>query len=271
MADKVEWRKVWEQKAAEGLSDFELDRGRSPIDQETENLSERELLNFIEPKESETILDAGCGTGVNILRLHSRVRRIVGIDYARGSLERCRKSVQLQKIKNTHVCVASVTAIPLPGRSVNKVVCLSVLQYLGDEQARQALREFVRVLVPDGTIILHVKNLSSVYWSTLWLAKKVKVLLGGTTRIEYFRSFQWYANELAALECNVLGYDSFNLLLLDVMPQRLVATVRRFELRHHGSPFFRLSFVRRHGAELMVKARVACASTKASGTRKALG
>lgn len=266
MNSSVNWKQVWEDKSSGRLSDFELDRGRSLLDLEIENLSEQRLVKFIEPKEFETLLDAGCGTGMNIVRLHSRVQNIIGIDYSRGSLERCQKTIKARNIKNAHVCIASVTDIPLPDGSVNKIVLLSVLQYLDDAEVRQVLREFIRVLVPDGVIILHVKNLSSLYWSTLRFFKKVKSFLGGITQIEHVRTFQWYANELASLNCNILDYDSFNVLILDVMPQKLVSLVRRFEMRHHGDLPFRHSFMRRHGAELLLKTKVPGRHVESSGS-----
>ena len=242
MRDSTSWRRVWEDKSTDNVPDFELDRGISPRDREIENLSEQELISFIEPREVETVLDAGCGTGVNILRLHSRVRNIIGFDYAWGSVQRCQKRMQSHNIKNAYVCHASATAIPLPDCSVDRILCLSVLQYLDDAEFRRGLREFVRVLSPGRVVILHVKNLSSVYWSTLWIAKKLKTLLGMSTRIEYFRSFGWYVNELAALNCRILDYNSFNLLYIDHMPKRMLSFFQRIELRHHSGALFGLLF-----------------------------
>src|SRR5215469_45339 len=113
MPNSFSWRRVWEDKSTENVSDFELDRGISPRHQEIENLAEQELVNFIGPSGSEVILDTGCGTGVNILRLHAKARTIIGIDYAWGLLERCQKRVQAHKIKNAFLVHASATAIPL--------------------------------------------------------------------------------------------------------------------------------------------------------------
>ena len=257
LGTRTNWRQVWENKSGESVSDFEVDRLRPVLDQEVEDLSERELINFIEPKDSEAVLDAGCGTGVNILRLHSRIRNVVGFDYAWGSLKRCQHRIQTHNIRNARLCMASIVTIPLPDCSVDKVLCLSVFQYLNDSEVRQALKEFVRVLTPGGTIILHVKNFWSLYWLTLLFVKRLKALLGRNPRIEHLRSFSWYVNELKHLGCTVLDYDSFDLLLLDVVPPRLVPVLRRFELRNHSGPLFRNSFARRHGAELMIKARVA--------------
>lgn len=252
----TDWRQAWERESGSSVSDYELDRGRLPLNQEAEILSERELLSFIDPKDSETILDAGCGTGVNILRLHSRTRRIIAIDYAQGSLERCQQKIQARDIRNALLCVASVMAIPANDCSVDKILCMSVFQYLDDNEVRQALREFVRVLTPGGTIVLHVKNFSSLYWSTLWAAKRLKKLMGMSPRIEYLRPFRWYIKELKNSGLKILDYESYNLLMFDLVPQKLTSITQWFELKHHKGPFFRHPFVRRHGAELMIKAGV---------------
>jgi SAM-dependent methyltransferase len=256
MRDSTNWRRVWEEKSHQNVSDFELDRGRSPHQQEIERLSERELVDFIGLGGPETVLDAGCGTGVNICRFYSQVKTIIGIDYAFGSLGRCKHRIQAQEIMNSHLCMASVCSLPLPERSVNRILCLSVLQYLDDNEVRQVLKEFARVSGPAGVIIVHVKNSSSLYWLTLRLAKRLKSLLGRPTRVYYLRPFRWYQNELASLNCRVVDYNSFNLLTLEGMPTWLVAFLQKFELEHYSSPLFRVPFVRRHGADLKIKATV---------------
>ncbi len=192
MNSSTKWRMAWEQDSRKDVPDFVLDRGISPRDQEIEILSEQEHVNFIEPRDCDVLLDAGCGTGVNILRLHSRVRKIMGIDFSSGSLERCQRKLQEERVNNAHVSVASIAAIPLSDKSVDKILCLSVLQYLDDEEVRRALREFTRVSKSGGVLILHVKNSHSLYWSTLRFAKKLKTLLGWTTDTYYLRPFRWY-------------------------------------------------------------------------------
>lgn len=256
MKTPYDWRRAWEEKSKRVVSDFEFDRGTSPRQQELENLSDTELIDFIEPKKFEIVLDAGCGSGVNVHRLHSRVKGIVAFDYSSGSVERCRKRIRAHQIENAEVFVASVSAIPLPDSCVDKVLCMSVLQYLNEQEVRRAFKEFVRVLTPGGIIILHVKNLSSLYWSTLWVAKKLKLLLGGSTRLEHLRSFRWYVNGLESVNCLVLDYNSFNMLYLDGMPRKVLTLFQTFELRHSRDLLFHLPFIRRHGAELKIKARI---------------
>ena len=148
--------------------------------------------------------------------------------------------MQDYQVHNAYLCLASVTAVPLRDCSVIRVLCLSVLQYLDDEEVRRVFREFVRVLCPGGTIVLHVKNVSSLYWSTLWVAKKLKTLLGWNTQAYYLRSFRWYVNELTSLDCRLLDYKSFNLLMLDFMPKRLIYFLQKLELRHQANLFLRV-------------------------------
>jgi ubiquinone/menaquinone biosynthesis C-methylase UbiE len=256
MSDSANWREFWERQSSQDVSDYEFDRGTSPRDAEAEELSARELLEFIEPKSGEIIFDAGCGTGVNMFLLHSLVQRVIGMDYSEGAIVRCRRRIQSQNIQNVELHQGSLTALPLPDRSADKILCMSVLQYLDDEDARKAFREFARVLKPDGTVILHVKNRSSLYLSTLRLAKRVKRLLGGKAKLEYVRPFRWYVRELESAGFCLDTYNSFNLLVIEGMPRALVRFLQRMELRHHKDFPLRSGFLRRHGADLKLKAQV---------------
>ena len=259
MTNSADWKQFWEEKAKAGVSDFEVDRLTGPQDEEVERRAEQVLINFIAPGEQETVLDAGCGTGINILRLHTRVRRIIGIDYSAGSVKRCQRRMQEHGIKNAEVQEASVTSVPLSSHSVDRLLCMSVFHYLNDGEVNQALREFVRVLKPGGHLIFHVKNLTSPYWATLKPAKKVKAMLTGGKKgklPEYIRPFRWYVTALTSLGCDILDYDSFSLLTLDLLPRKLVHWIRAFEIRHHGDWPYRQKLIRRHGAELFIKARV---------------
>jgi ubiquinone/menaquinone biosynthesis C-methylase UbiE len=256
MSTVEEWKRFWREKAETSESNFEYDRGRSPREQEIESLSTRELLEFVAPKPWEIIFDAGCGTGVNILLLHSKVKRMIAMDYTEGAIERCEKRICSSKINNVELLQGSITDIPIPDCSVNKVLCTSVLQYLDDTQVRTAFKQFARVLVDDGTLVLHAKNISSLYLSTLWLAKKIKSLIGKRTNIEFLRSFQWYVKELSSLGFEVTDYNSFNLLMIESMPRSLLLRLQKLELQNYNKPLLRTAFIRRHGSDLKIKARV---------------
>lgn len=250
-----EWEKFWQQKAREEISDHEYDRGSGPRGDDIENLSTEEMLEFVAPDANEVIFDAGCGSGINLLRFHSKVSRLIGMDYIDGAIKRCEERIASRKIRNVELIQGSITEVPLPDHSVDKVLCMSVLQYLDDEKVRTAFREFTRVMKGKGILILHVKNLSSIYISSLRVAKRIKLLFRRQANLEYVRPFKWYMNELTDAGYEILDYNSFNIFMVDALPRRLVVALQGIELRNRNKPFFRAGFIRRHGSDLKIKAR----------------
>jgi ubiquinone/menaquinone biosynthesis C-methylase UbiE len=255
METSTDWKQFWEQKARSATSDFELDHGPSPGD-EIEKLSKDELLNFIDPKPDELVFDAGCGTGGNILLLHSKVKRIIGMDYSPGAVERCLRRIDSNELKSANVMQGSITRIPLSERSVDKILCMSVLQYLSNSEVRSALVEFRRILKDRGILVLHVKNLSSLYLATLRVAKSAKLLLGIKTKLEHYRSYRWYVHERESHGFETLMYNSFDLCRVEGMPRSVVRFLEKLQLRYRNNFPFRIAFLRRHGSELKIKAQL---------------
>lgn len=254
MDRSTDWKQHWDERSKQASSDFDFDRGVTPRGKEVEQLAERELLSFIDPKPTDVIFDAGCGTGVNILLLHSKVKRIVGMDYSKGGIERCRRRIQSNNIENAEVHEGSITNIPLPEDSIDKTICMSVLQYMDDSELKRAFAEFTRILKGNGILVLHVKNLSSLYLSTLWLGKQAKLLLGKQCRLGHYRTYGWYVAALASLGFDIVEYNSFNLFALPKMPTGLVLFLQKLELRNYTKPLLRIGFMRRHGSDLKIKA-----------------
>ena len=256
MNNPVNWRDFWEENAAKNWSDYEYDHGKVQ-EQEIEDLSKRELLTFIDPRPADIILDVGCGTGSNELLMHSRVKRVIGIDCIAGALERCQKRIEAEKIENVELIHGDATHIPAPDHTVDKVLCISVFQYLNDTEVRTALKEFIRVLKSDGMLILHVKNRSSLYLSTLCAAKKLKMLLSKRTKSEHIRPYRWYMTELREAGFEVLAYNSFNIVMIELIPIKWRLLLQKWELKGHNKFPLRLGFLRRRGADLKIKARAA--------------
>lgn len=256
MSNSDDWQKFWAERAAEAVSDFDFDHHTSPRQKEIDTLSNQELVEFIDPKPSETVFDAGCGSGANIVLLHSQVHRLIGMDYISDAIARSQRNIQSNKIENADVITGNLTDIPLPGCSVDKVLCLSVFQYLNDNEVHRVLSEFVRILRPGGVIIIHVKNLASLYLSTLWTIKALMSVLGMNRKPVHLRSYRWYVRELRTLGFEVVDFNSFNLFTIERMPTRIVFFLQKFELRHHRNAFWRNRLIRRSGADLKIKAKL---------------
>jgi SAM-dependent methyltransferase len=95
-----------------------------------------------------SILDAGCGTGGAMSWL-SEYGRVVGLDFSAHALHYSRRR------GHDRIVQASVTGVPFASEIFDLVVSLDVL-YFAHVQDELALREFHRVLVPGGRVLLRL-------------------------------------------------------------------------------------------------------------------
>jgi SAM-dependent methyltransferase len=108
------------------------------------------------------LLDAGCGTGFNLLAL-SRLGRAVGIDLAPEAIASCRD-------RGVRVVRASLLALPFESSSFDAVTSLDVLYHAWVTDDRAAVAEMARVLRPGGVLLVRVPALRA-----LWGAHDVEV------------------------------------------------------------------------------------------------
>jgi ubiquinone/menaquinone biosynthesis C-methylase UbiE len=245
------WEVFWANRPREVSSDHELDRLCSRRDEKVERVAGERLIDFIDPKISDIVFDAGCGTGINISKLHAHVAEIVGMDFSKGMAERARERIKKNNIGNAEIIVGNIAETRLSSNIFTKTICLSVLQYLDDEECISALRELVRVSRNNAILILHVKNLASLYLSTLVLAKKIKNLLTETSESVNYRTYKWYENNLSKLGAGIIDYDSTNIFMMELMPAAILRRIRLAEMK-----YCKWKYLHRFGADYFIKARV---------------
>ena len=98
-------------------------------------------------KHRPRILDVGCGTGGN-LKLLSQFGDAEGVDVSIDALEFCRQ----RGLNNVRLGAAE--ELPFEDGTFDLVTALDVVEHIDDDIA--GLREFRRVLKPDGRILLFV-------------------------------------------------------------------------------------------------------------------
>ncbi|MGI9087866.1 MAG: methyltransferase domain-containing protein [Chthoniobacterales bacterium] len=111
------------------------------------------VLDSIEaPRADFDLLDAGCGTGGMLARIHERFPQanLTGIDV---SLE----GLQLTRERDTgaQLVRASTNALPFPVENFDVALSLDVLAFRGVDD-RAAIREIYRVLRPRGSAIINL-------------------------------------------------------------------------------------------------------------------
>ena len=102
------------------------------------------------------ILDAGCGTGMNMIKL-SRFGTVHGIDASDEALEFCKLN-NLKNLKN-----ASVEDIPFNDNSFDLVTSFEVLYHKNVKDYNKAIIEFYRVLDKGGLLVLRLPAFNMLY------------------------------------------------------------------------------------------------------------
>jgi ubiquinone/menaquinone biosynthesis C-methylase UbiE len=136
------------------------------------------------------ILDAGCGTGLNLRHLPEGS---TGVDINPRNIALLRK-----RLPNHTVIEADVEALPFEDGSFGTVLCTEVIEHIPDPSA--ALAEYRRVLKPGGVLIGSVPARSAIWklrflsstcphsepFHNEYLPAEVRAMLAGWT-VEHLR------------------------------------------------------------------------------------
>ncbi len=128
----------------------------------------RDVLYYYVKKSSQTssrVLDAGCGTGENMMFLQSLGHEVFGFDLSKDAISFCKK----RGLRN--VQTADVTKIPHKNNYFDLILNLDVLGTLSQNQRKKAIQEFYRLLKPKGYLIVQVAALE-------WLRSQHDTIVG---------------------------------------------------------------------------------------------
>jgi ubiquinone/menaquinone biosynthesis C-methylase UbiE len=116
------------------------------------------------------VLDYGFGTGANAMHMLDRGHTVVGLEASKESLAlAAAKLAQRPQVKDRtrfQLIGAGESRLPLDDKSVDYVVCMSVLSLLeSKERISRLIDEFHRVLKPDGRMIVDINGPSGDFAS----------------------------------------------------------------------------------------------------------
>jgi N-acetyl sugar amidotransferase len=110
------------------------------------------------------ILDAGCGTAFQSIRLAKMGFSIDGIDYSDFAVAEARRSVEASGVGHlVSVRQGDITSLDIPDDSYDAILCLAVLMHVPDIDA--AVKELARVLKLGGILLIAEENRDAPeYW-----------------------------------------------------------------------------------------------------------
>ena len=108
-----------------------------------------EFINSL--KKDSLVYDIACGNGRNMNYDNYRFK---GVD-------NCQKFVDICKEKNYDCVLGDMCDLPFPDNSCDALICIASFHHLGNKERRlQAIKEFTRVLKPDGKILITVFSIN---------------------------------------------------------------------------------------------------------------
>ena len=111
------------------------------------------ILDLLKPGRGETLLDAGCGTGVFTLDLLASGAHVIGLDISLPMLRRSREKARGEPLQ---IVLGDMLHLPFPGNFFDKAVSVTALEFIEDGQS--AVRELFRVTKSGGSIVVATLN-----------------------------------------------------------------------------------------------------------------
>jgi ubiquinone/menaquinone biosynthesis C-methylase UbiE len=133
-------------------------------------------VELLAPRPGLRILDAGCGRGETILACAEAGAEVAGIDYSEAAVELTREA--LADYPGADIRRGSVTALPWPDATFDRVQFSDVIEHLDPHQTVPALAEFRRVLRPGGYLRVHTAP-NLLFMKYGWPAVRPAVRLAG--------------------------------------------------------------------------------------------
>ena len=162
-----------------------LYRSRNPLVRYVHNGRLDAIVKLV-PDGVRTILDAGCGEGHLLERLCEAGKGVElwGVDATKVAVERAR-----MRCPSARIVEGDIARLPFKDESVGVIVCTEVIEHVPEYD--EVLREFKRVLQPNGLLIISFPN------ERLWTIARALLLRRPIRVPDHVNSFSPYTMSMA--------------------------------------------------------------------------
>lgn len=143
------------------------------------------VLESLNKYDQATILDVGCGPGMMAKYSVEKGFEFYGIDISEKMIEECINNFGQEN--STHFSVGKLQKLEFPDAFFDVVLCMGALEYVPKDEIEESLAEMIRVLKPNGQIIMSLMNKNSFFaWHRRLRAKLVKKIKGRDIQAESY-------------------------------------------------------------------------------------
>lgn len=125
----------------------------TPIGALIKEYEENLILDLLQPRPTELILDVGCGTGIFTRSVIANGSEIVGLDLSESMLDYARRTLPAA---NFMPLIANMLALPFSDGQFDKTLSVTALEFV--EDARLAIGELLRITRPEGYVVIATLN-----------------------------------------------------------------------------------------------------------------
>ncbi len=111
------------------------------------------LLDLLQPRRGEMILDVGCGTGVFTLNILGLGPRVIGLDISQPMLVRASQKTGKYPFRGV---AADMISLPFANECFDRVVSMTALEFTAD--GKGAVSELFRVAKKGGVVVVTTLN-----------------------------------------------------------------------------------------------------------------
>ena len=125
----------------------------TPIGALVKHYEEKLVLDLLQPRSNELILDVGCGTGLFTRSVIAHGSVIVGLDVSEPMLRSARRGLSTTRFWPV---LADMLVLPFADDRFDKTLSITALEFVKD--AGSAIDELFRVTRPKGRVVIATLN-----------------------------------------------------------------------------------------------------------------
>ncbi|MEH2300181.1 MAG: methyltransferase domain-containing protein [Nostoc sp.] len=115
-------------------------------------------LPFLKSANVKTVLDLGCGTGNDVLRLVRQGFTVIGVDFSDEAVQQGHEKAKKLGLSAQFVVADMAKRLPFDSATLDAVMSNVAIHMFSDQITRQLFKEIRRIVRPNGLFVFHVNS-----------------------------------------------------------------------------------------------------------------